>query len=372
VDAIGFSLSACVIAHKEGWVEPAKVEDRVEHVLTWLLDSCTHATAPSMVASQPLGFATVRGVWAHFLDHQTLARKDKRTEFSLFTTALLLAGVVTAGEYFHWNPNIVAKADALYRMTDWNFLLRQDGLMNYDWKPETGFSPYYSDWFSEELDLAFLLGISSPEPAHKLPENPFFLAGYRKPLCFDGTYVYSASGSNFTYWFLQMYARYGEATGRFQNAKKHCSPTSLFAKTSTQRSATTPSFSERLPAKDPTVQELPSREPTRFLFQTTTLMATVVSSTRSTMATEPSPPTVVARLHFFCRNRWKHCGAIFTTTSTSFFGMNTPAAFGRLFSGCPMPSTSTPMQPPIRSSMAWASGDHGSPCPASALTWDQC
>jgi hypothetical protein len=220
VDVIGFSLSACVIAHKEGWVEPAKVEDRVEHVLTWLLDSCAHATAPSMVASQPLDFATVRGVWAHFLDHQTLARKDKRTEFSLFTTALLLAGVVTAGEYFHWNPNIVAKADALYRMTDWNFLLRQDGLMNYDWKPETGFSPYYSDWFSEEPDLAFLLGISSPEPAHKLPENPFFLAGYRKPLCFDGTYIYSASGSNFTYWFLQMYARYGEATGRFQNAKK--------------------------------------------------------------------------------------------------------------------------------------------------------
>lgn len=218
-DAIGFSLAAHIVAHKNGWIDPVLIEDRVEHILTYLLDSCAHATDTNMVVNDPLGYASVNGIWAHFLDHNTLARKDDRTEFSIFSSALLLAGVITAGEYFDSNPNIVSKADSLYRMTDWNFLLRPDGLMNYDWKPETGFSPYYTDWFSEELDLAFLLGISSPEPTNSLLSNPYFLDGYRKPHCIDGDYIYSAPGSNFTYYFLQMYARFDEQTQRFQNSR---------------------------------------------------------------------------------------------------------------------------------------------------------
>ncbi|MCB0707595.1 MAG: T9SS type A sorting domain-containing protein [Saprospiraceae bacterium] len=218
-DAIGFSLSAYVIAHKNGWIDPQLLEGRVEHILTYLLDSCSHATNVDSVINNPLGYVSINGIWAHFLDDKTLARKDDETEFSIFSTALLLAGVITAAEYFDSNPTIVAKADSLYRMTNWNFLLRPDGLMNYDWKPETGFSPFYTDWFSEELDLAFLLGISSPEPANNLAFNPYLLEGYRKPLCLDGNYVYSAPGANFTYYFLQMYARFDEQTQRFQNSR---------------------------------------------------------------------------------------------------------------------------------------------------------
>ena len=219
VDAIGFSLATYVVAHKNGWVDSALAESRVEHILTYLLDNCDHATDTFMVKNDTLGFASVHGIWAHFLDHKTLSRKDGRTEYSIFSTALLLGGVLTAAEYFDANPTIVANADALYRMTDWNFLLRPDGLMNYDWKPETSYSPYYTDWFSEELDLAFLLGISSPDPMHQLPSNPYFHSGYNRPKCLDGDYIYSAPGANFTYYFLQMYARFGEQTQRFQNSK---------------------------------------------------------------------------------------------------------------------------------------------------------
>ncbi|GJM32711.1 MAG: hypothetical protein DHS20C18_17120 [Saprospiraceae bacterium] len=219
VDAIGFQLSAYVIAHKNGWIAPELIENRVEHILTYLLDSCLHTSDTMQAIDNPKTYASVKGVWAHFLDNQTLARKDDRTEYSLFTSALLMGGIITAKEYFSANPIIHEKADALYRMTDWRFLERQDGLMNYDWKPESGFSPYYSDWFSEELDLAFLLGISSPEPNHRLPSNPYFLNEYRKPLCDDSTFVYSAPGANFTYYFLQMYAHFNETSNRFNNSK---------------------------------------------------------------------------------------------------------------------------------------------------------
>lgn len=233
VDAVGFQLASYVIAHRKGWVEKQKIEDRVAHILDYLLHHCQHAKDTSKVKEEPLKYATVKGNWAHFLDYKTLARKDPPTEFSLFTNALLLSGVLVCREYFNWNPQIVQWADSLYRMTDWNFFYRpSDSLMYYSWTPEKGFSKYYTDWFTEELDLAFLLAISSPDSMDRLPTNPFFASGYRKFLCDlwpTGEYCYSASGANFTYYFLQMYAKYLPPSFvepflpfmyRFENAKK--------------------------------------------------------------------------------------------------------------------------------------------------------
>jgi len=222
VDAIGFQLSAYVIAHKNNWINPQLIEARVEKILDFLLHVCQHGDSTSIQAN-PLAYATVDGNWAHFLDSETLARKDTNTEFSLFTNALLVSGIITVKEYFSNNSNIQTWSDSLYRMTDWNFLLRSDSLMYYAWCPEKGYSEYFTDFWTEELDLAMLLAISSPDPAHRLPFNPYNASGYRKFCCelYDDPYVYSASGSNFTYYFLQMYAKYSDKnqSERFENAK---------------------------------------------------------------------------------------------------------------------------------------------------------
>lgn len=220
VDAIGFQLAAYVIAHKNGWITDNLVENRVEEILYHLLYTCQHANDSMQVQNDPLRYASIKGNWAHFLDNNTLGRKDAGTEYSLFSNALLLSGVIVAGEYFDWNQSITAKADSLYRMTDWNFLYRpQDSLLYFHWEPANGYSAYFTDWFTEELDLSFLLAISSPEPAHAIPANPYFATGYNKPLCPEGNYVYSAPGANFTYYFLQMYAKFDPASPRFENAE---------------------------------------------------------------------------------------------------------------------------------------------------------
>lgn len=219
VDAIGFQLSSYVIAHKNNWIEPDKIEARVEHILNYLWTECNHTDDPADFANNPLGFATIKGNWAHFLG-EDLQRKDEQTEFSLFTNALLLAGVISAREYFSDNSNITNDADSLIALTDWNFLFKpENNLMYFAWKPNSGYTSNYTDWFSEELDLAFLLALTSPDVNHRIPSNPYFESEYIRPLCADSTYIYSAPGTNFTYYFLQMYAKYAQNTNRFLNTK---------------------------------------------------------------------------------------------------------------------------------------------------------
>ena len=54
------------------------------------------------------------------------------------------------------------------------------------------------------------LALSSPDPVHRLSVNPLDSDSYQRPLSVDKNYVYSAPGSNFTYYFLQMVADFGK------------------------------------------------------------------------------------------------------------------------------------------------------------------
>lgn len=221
VDGIGWQLSSYTIAHRNQWLDPQVIEGRTEQILYNLLYRCEHTSDLEAAISEPQKYASVKGIWAHFLEDNSLIRKDTNTEYSLFTNALLLSGVIVARQYFQDNASIVAKADSIIGMTDWNFLYSPiDSLMHFHWTPEEGLSSSNTDWFSEELDLAFLLGISSPIEAHSLPGNPYFSTGYRRPISDDQfPYIFSAPGTGFTYWFLQMYAPFATSTERFQNTR---------------------------------------------------------------------------------------------------------------------------------------------------------
>lgn len=220
VDAIGFQLSAYVIAHKNNWVDQDKIKNRIKVILKSLVEDCKHATNIQQVIDKPLQYATVNGIWAHFLSPDSLGRKDAATEYSLFSNALLLSGVIVAMQYFKGDSEINSYGRQLLELSDWRFLYRQeDQLMYYDWKPETGYSQAYTDWWTEELDLAFLLGINTSGPQRRLPDNPYFSPGYRRPVDPADNHVFSAPGANFTYTFLQMYARFSPGSDRFENAK---------------------------------------------------------------------------------------------------------------------------------------------------------
>jgi hypothetical protein len=82
-------------------------------------------------------------------------------ELSTIDTALLLAGVVTAREYFSGDAEIVRLASAIWDRIDFRWMRNgHPALLAMHWKPEDGFSKNYWDHHCE-LGIMYLLGIAS-------------------------------------------------------------------------------------------------------------------------------------------------------------------------------------------------------------------
>ena len=79
------------------------------------------------------------GWFYHWLDTKTGERRWK-SEVSSIDTALLLAGVLTARQYFRDDPEIGKLATNIYERVDFRWMLNGHPLLlSHGWKPETGF-----------------------------------------------------------------------------------------------------------------------------------------------------------------------------------------------------------------------------------------
>jgi len=92
-------------------------------------------------------------------------RRMWRSEVSTIDTSYLLAGALTAAQFFDRDTKdertIRNLADELYRRADWNWA-RNGGLtVTHGWKPERGFIKYRWTGYSEALIL-YVLGLASP------------------------------------------------------------------------------------------------------------------------------------------------------------------------------------------------------------------
>ena len=104
VAATGFGLTALCIGVERGWINPSEASDRVLTAFRFL-----HRLAPQ-----------VHGFFLHFMDPAT-GEPRLYSEFSSIDTALLLAGVLTAGRYFSARyPEIGVLAQQLYDRVDLN------------------------------------------------------------------------------------------------------------------------------------------------------------------------------------------------------------------------------------------------------------
>jgi hypothetical protein len=107
-----------------------------------------------------------KGFYYHFLDMRT-GKRAWQCELSSIDTALLMAGVLTAAQYFGAAPqdedehSIVSLADMLYRRVDWQWMQANSPLMCHGWKPEAGFLPWHWEGYDEALIL-YLLALGSP------------------------------------------------------------------------------------------------------------------------------------------------------------------------------------------------------------------
>lgn len=105
IAAVGFALTAWVIAAERGYLSAPQARDMTRRTLDTLLHHVSHH----------------RGFFAHFL-HTESGERRGRCEFSTIDTALCLNGVITAAAYFR-DPAIDDLAGRLLERVDWRFII---------------------------------------------------------------------------------------------------------------------------------------------------------------------------------------------------------------------------------------------------------
>ncbi|PYV14819.1 MAG: hypothetical protein DMG21_17050 [Acidobacteria bacterium] len=119
IAATGFGLTALSIGAEHGWISRQDARSRVLVTLRFFADR-----APSE-----------HGWFYHFMDMRTGARAWK-SELSSIDTALLVAGVLTAGQYFSNDREIRSLSNAIYRRVDFQWMLNGDRyLLAMGWTP---------------------------------------------------------------------------------------------------------------------------------------------------------------------------------------------------------------------------------------------
>src|SRR6266403_2310685 len=137
IAATGFGLTALCIAAERGWVTREAARDRVRTTVRFFADRALQE----------------HGWFYHWLDVNTGERKWK-SEVSSIDTALLVAGALTARQYFHDDAEIVRSATAIYERIDFLWMLNgHPTILSMGWRPETGFITSRWDDYSEHLIL---------------------------------------------------------------------------------------------------------------------------------------------------------------------------------------------------------------------------
>jgi hypothetical protein len=172
IAATGFGLTALCVAAERGWMARGEARRRVRSSLKFFAERAPHE----------------RGWFYHWMDWRTGERRWK-SEVSSIDTALLLAGVLTARQYFREDPEIRRLAAFIYGRVDFPWMLGgHPTLLSMGWRPETGFIKARWDVYSEHLILQ-LLAIGSP--THAITPRAW-LAWSRKRITYAGhTYLTS-------------------------------------------------------------------------------------------------------------------------------------------------------------------------------------
>ena len=155
IAVVGFALSAYPVAVERGWMTREAAVERTLVTLRFFSNS-SQSSEPDATG--------YKGFYYHFLDMQS-GKRTWQSELSLIDTALLLAGILTAGAYFtdssKSESEIRILADALYRRVDWRWAQNGKASLSQGWKPERGFLHYGWEGYSEAIIL-YVLAIASP------------------------------------------------------------------------------------------------------------------------------------------------------------------------------------------------------------------
>lgn len=179
IASVGFGLTAYLIGIEKGYITEQEGYERVNKTLDTLL-----------------ALDRVEGFYYHFVDMKT-GKRAWNSEVSNIDTAILLLGVLSAGEYF--SGEIETKAQQIYDGVNWPWFIDKSRQMFYmAYSPEKGFEGHW-DFYAEQLML-YILGAGSD--TFPLDETPYYTFIRHSARYGDGEpFIHSWFGSLFTYQF---------------------------------------------------------------------------------------------------------------------------------------------------------------------------
>ena len=156
IAAVGLGLSCYTATAERGLIERAEAAKKTHTVLNFLY-SAHQGTEPDATG--------YKGFFYHFIDMES-GKRDWACELSTIDTAILMAGVLNAGQYFNGTGQtereIRTLSDQLYERVDWQWALNGADTLSHGWKPESGFLPYRWDSGYSEAIILYVLAMGSP------------------------------------------------------------------------------------------------------------------------------------------------------------------------------------------------------------------
>ena len=184
IAATGMALTCYPVGVERGFIERGEASHRTLVTLRFL------AASEQSDSPDASGY---KGFYYHFLDMQT-GRRAWQCELSSIDTALLIAGVLAAAEYFDRDvpgeAEIRSLARMLYERVDWAWMLNGALTVCHGWRPEQGFLPYHWEGYDEALIL-YLLALGSP--THAIPPASYaaWCSTYEWKTIYDTSYLYA-------------------------------------------------------------------------------------------------------------------------------------------------------------------------------------
>ena len=164
IAVVGFALSSQVVAAARGWRSRRSAAQLVLATLEFLW------TSEQGTAADATGF---KGFYYHFLDMGS-GRRVWDCELSFIDSALLIAGILSTGQYFDHDDRVERQirslAESLYRRVDWAWAQNSSPALAQGWHPDFGFLHYGWEGYNEALIL-YVLGLGSA--THPLPAESF-------------------------------------------------------------------------------------------------------------------------------------------------------------------------------------------------------
>jgi hypothetical protein len=203
IAAVGFQLSALPIGVERGWITRDEGLQRAHMVLTSLLDRRDNRKF---------------GVFLHYPDPNTggLSHEGFEIVASTVDHAILLAGVITAGQYF--GDEIERLAQRLVAETNWKaFAVGPDNYLSMGWRPNDPakldgsghFLDAHWSWASDEERLVYVLAVGAPEADHAIaPASYYRLKRVIRRYNDQPPFVASWPGTPFTYFFSHCWIDY--------------------------------------------------------------------------------------------------------------------------------------------------------------------